>query len=126
MARPTVRDLKKKVSELLALQSAVERYKELEGDIKSDMSKLNYKEVVVEAGRVFISESERISVSTTLAESVLGQLLAEKVIVTKRTVSNELLKAFYKAGEIEEGDRERLLEQADRTPITQLYVRPLK
>lgn len=115
------------VEELLALHSAVERYKELEGQIKEGMVALKFNEVEFEdKGRVFISTSERIDVPLDVAIRELGQELADKVIVIKRSVSNEIVKAFVKAGEISEEQREKLLTGAKKTPVTNLYVRPLK
>lgn len=127
MARPTVRDLKKKVAELLELRQVHDRYKELEAEVKSDMVKLKYREVdLKEAGRVRISTSERVTVSEALAIKELGATLAGKVTVVKRSVSNELLKAFVKAEEIKAEQYEALMEKAEKTPVTSLYVRPLK
>lgn len=115
------------VEELLALHSAVERYKELEGQIKEGLVALKFNEVEFEdKGRVFISISERVNVPLDVAIRELGQELADKVIVIKKSVSNEIVKAFVKAGEISEEQREKLLAGAEKTPVTNLYVRPLK
>jgi hypothetical protein len=127
MARATVRELKKKAAELLQLQAAYERYKALEQEVKADMVKLNYKEVDLgEAGRVFISISERVSVPVELAVRELGEDLAARVIIIKKSVSNEIVKTFVQIGEISEAQREALLFGADKTVVTSLYVRPLK
>lgn len=126
MAKPTVSQTKQKVEELLNLKAAYDRYQELEAQVKADMVALKHKEIEVPArGRVFISQSERVTISPGLARDILGAL-AEKVIQIKESVSNSLIKAFVEVGEINEAQRDRLLDEAEKTPIISLYVRPLK
>lgn len=126
MAKPTVSQTKQMVEELLNLQAAFERYKDLEKQVKANMVALKYKEFeIAGAGRVFISESERVTISPALARDILDAL-ADKVIQVKESVSNSLIKAFVEVGDIDEGQRQRLLDEAEKTPIVSLYVRPLK
>lgn len=126
-SKPTVRALKEKVSELLILQQHHERYKALEQEVKQDMLALNHRDIDIgEAGRVFIAETERVSFAPETVIDILGEQLAEKMIVIKRTVSNDILKAFYAAGEISEANQQLLMKRADRKPVINLYVRPLK
>lgn len=127
MAKTTVKQLKQMVEELLHLAPLYERYKELEKSVKTGLVEVKYKEMEVDGkGRVFISQTERVTVSPELAIDVLGETLANKIIVIKKSVPNDILKAFVKAGEISEPDRDKLLEQAKRSPVVSLYVRPLK
>ncbi|MCK6629361.1 MAG: hypothetical protein L6R45_29815 [Anaerolineae bacterium] len=121
----TTKSLRALTEELLDLQAAVERYKEVEALLKDGLQELGYTEMVTDRGRVFISISERVTVSPALARDVLGPL-AEKVIVKKESVPNDVLKGFVKAGLISEPDRERLLFEAEKTQVVSLHVRPLK
>lgn len=118
---------RKMVEELFDTQAAYERYKELETQIKEALVALRYNELEIAGrGRVLISQSEQVTVPTEVALDVLGQELANKVIVTKRSVSNDIIKAFVLAGEISEDQRQRLLNGAQKSPRVSLYVRPLK
>jgi hypothetical protein len=111
--------------ELLNLHQAVERYKELEGLIKTGLQQLKHKEIATDKGRVFISTSERVSVSADLAREVLGPD-AVRIIRIKEVVPNELIKAFVEVGDISQEQRDRLMAGAEKTPVVSLYVRPLK
>lgn len=118
---------RKMVEELFDIQAAYERYQELEKQIKEALVALKYNELEIAGrGRVLISQSEQVTVPTEVALDVLGQELASKVIVTRRSVSNDIIKAFVLAGEISEAQREQLLSKAQRLPRVSLYVRPLK
>lgn len=123
--KTTAKSLRALTEELLDLQAAVERYRELEALLKDGLQELGYTEMVTDRGRVFISISERVTVSPALARDVLGPL-AEKVIVKKESVPNDVLKGFVKAGLISKPDRERLLFEAEKTQVVSLHVRPLK
>lgn len=128
MANPTVKGLKAAVAEFLSLVEAVKRYGELEAQIKADMTALKFKEMEAggpAAGRVFISTSDRVSLTPEQAINELGEVLAERVIVTKRSVSNDLIGACVKAGVISEVQRDRLFAMANKTVVTRLHVRPL-
>ncbi len=126
MARTTISQLRQMVEELLSLAPLAERYTEIEKAVKAGLVEVKYKDLDIPGkGRVFISQSERVTVPPEVAVDVLGDSLASKVIVVKRAVSNDILKAFVKAGEISESQREQLLERADKSPIVNLYVRPL-
>ncbi len=125
MGKPTVKQLRKDVAELLELKAAYERYRALEKTVKTSMTKLKHKKCIVDQGRVFISQSERVTVPVAVAVDVLGESLANKISVTRRSVSNDIVKAFVAAGEIDKAQRERLLERANRKPVTNLHVRPL-
>lgn len=122
----TVKSLRAMADELIDLQAAVERYKELEALIKTGLQELKFNEVATDRGRVFISVSERVTVSPELAWEVLSEALARKVIQVKESVPNDLIKAFVQVGEISEAQRERLMAGADKTPVVSLHVRPLK
>lgn len=122
----TAKNLRALTEELFGLRAAVERYEELEALLKDGMRQLKFTEVVTDRGRIFISTSERTIVPVEVAMRELGQELANKVIVVKKSVSNEIVKAFVKAGEINEAQREALLAGAERTPVVNLHVRPLK
>lgn len=128
MARKiTASAARKMVEELFDTQAAYERYQELEKQIKEALVALKYNELEIAGrGRVLISQSEQVTVPTEVALDVLGQELASKVIVTKRSVSNDIVKAFVLAGEISEAQREKLLSRAQRLPRVSLHVRPLK
>lgn len=122
----TAKGLQALTEELLGLQAAVERYKELEALIKDGLQEIGFTEMVTDRGRVLISVSERVTVSPELATLELGPALARKVIVTKLSVPNDILKAFIKAGEISEAQREALWAKAEKAAVVSLHVRPLK
>lgn len=123
----TASAVRKMVEELFDTQAAYERYQELERDIKDGMAALKYNELEIAGrGRVLISLSEQVTVPTEVALDVLGHDLASKVIVVKRAVSNDIVKAFVQAGEISEAQREQLLSRAQKLPRVALHVRPLK
>lgn len=125
--RVTVSQTKQMVEELLNLRAAYERYQELETQVKANMVQLKYKEIDVPGlGRVFIAQSERITVSPDMARDELGEMLAKKLIRIKEYVPNQLIKAFFEVGDISEAQREKLLARAEKTPVVSLYVRPLK
>lgn len=127
MARPTVKQVRRDVEELLKLAPIYRRYQDLEKKVKANMAQLKHTECEIAGlGRVFVSQSERVTVSPALAIEVLGEAMAGKVIVTKQSVPNELVKAFVTAGEISEQERDRLLAEAERTPVVSLHVRPLQ
>lgn len=127
MARMTAARLKQMVDELLTIAPIYERYKQLEKEVKGGLVGLKYTEIDVPGkGRVFVTTSERVTVPVELAVDVLGHPLADKVIVVKRYVSNDILKAFVTAGEIDEAQREQLLDRAKKQAVTSLYVRPLQ
>jgi hypothetical protein len=123
--KTTVKSLRALTEELLDLQAAVERYKEVEALLKDGLTGLGLTEMATDRGRVFISISERVTVSPALARDILGPL-AEKVIVKKESVPNDVLKGFVKAGLISEPERERLLAEAEKTQVVSLHVRPLR
>lgn len=125
--KTTVAQLKQKVEELLTIKGMADRYNELKDQIKEDMISLKWHDVDIPGkGRVFISPSTKREYSTTLVETVLGTILANKIIQVKRSVSNEILDAFIKAGEISKGDVIKLEEGAKQTPVVALNIRPLK
>lgn len=123
--KPTVSALQQMTQELLNLHQSVERYKELEGLIKDGLQQLKHKEVVTDKGRVFISTSERVTVSAELAREVLGPD-AGRIIRIREFVPNELIKAFVEVGDISPEKREQLMAGANKTPIVNLHVRPLE
>jgi hypothetical protein len=126
-SKPTVAKLKQMVEELLTIQAVAERYAALEKQVKADMVALKWKEVDAPGkGRVFISESTRVTIPPALAENKLGADLASKIIQVKRSVSNKLFDAFFQAGEISQAQKDEIERQAERTPVVSLYVRPLK
>lgn len=122
----TAKSVRTMAEELIGLQAAVERYKELEALIKVGLQEIGFTEMVTDQGRVFVSVSERVTVSPELAREVLSEALARKVIQVKESVPNGLIKAFVQVGEISEAQRERLMAGADKTPVVSLHVRPLK
>jgi len=127
MAKPTVAGLNQMVDELLTIKAVADRYEKLKSQIKADMLALQKKEVAVAGkGRVFITPSEKVEYPIALANDVLGTELAEKVIQVRRWISNELVEAFIKAGEISEKQAAKLDAGAEKTPVASLYIRPLK
>lgn len=122
----TVKTIRAMVEELLDIQAAHERYQELEQKVKTGLVELKHTEVIIpDRGRVFISTSERVTVSPDLAKEVLGPI-APQVIRIKETVPNELLKAFVEVGDIKPDERERLMAGAEKQTVISLHVRPLK
>jgi hypothetical protein len=124
--KPTVARLKQMVEELLTIQVVAERYAALEKQIKSDMVALKWKEVVVPGkGRVSISTSERATISPESVRSLLPDL-AKQIIQIKESVPNKLVEAFLQGKLITQKQYKALDEQAQRTLVISLYVRPLK
>jgi hypothetical protein len=124
--KPTVARLKQMVDELLTIQAVAERYAALEKQIKADMDTLKWKEVVVPGkGRVEISKSERATISPESVRSLLPDL-ANQIIQIKESVPNKLVEAFLQGRLITREQYKALDEQAQRTPVISLYVRPLK
>lgn len=127
MAKTTVKELKKMAEELLSLAPLAERYEELKKAVRDGLVEVKYKELEVKGrGRVFISQSERMTVSPELAADILGPELAEKVTVIKKSVPNGILGAFFSTGQISEAKWQELNAQAAKTPVINLHIRPLK
>ena len=122
----TASAVKAMTEELLNIQVFYERYQELEQAIKAGLVELKYTEMETGKGRVFISTNERTSVPVEVAIRELGDELAANVIVVKKSVSNDIVKAFVQAGKISEAQREKLLAGAQKTSVVNLHVRPLK
>jgi hypothetical protein len=125
MAKITKSDLQEMAAELISLRDSVDRYKELEKLIKENLVRFKEQVITTDNGRVFLSQSTRVSVPVDLATDTLGYELAGKVTVVKKSVSNKLVDAFKEAGEISEEEYEHLMEFAEREEVTSLYVRPL-
>jgi hypothetical protein len=126
MAKPNKSQTKQMAEELLSLKSQADRYAYLEKRLKSAMVELEMEEIPVKGkGRVFISTSERVTFTPDLARDVLGSL-AEKVIEVKESVSNRLVDALVKIGDIGQAEHEQLLAGAKKSDRVSLYVRPLK
>ncbi len=126
MTKVTKAQTRQMAEELISLQPMAERYKRLEKDLKAAMMTLEMDEIPVEGkGRVFISTSERISIAPDLARDVLGAV-ADKIIEVKESVSNKLLEALVKMGDISGDQQEQLIAGAKKTDVVSLYVRPLK
>lgn len=126
MAKITKSQTRQMAEELLSIKSVADRYKEIEKELKGAMVALDMKEIEVPgSGRVFVSTSERVSVSPALARDVLGAM-ANKIIEVKESVSNRLLSALVATGDISGDEHEQLLAGADKRAVTSLYVRPLK
>lgn len=117
--------VKQLVEELLNLKPMADRYKELETQVKDGMQAIKWHEVESDKGRVFISESERITVTPEMVREILGTDFAAKVIQVKESVPNNLIKAFVEVGEIDEKQRDELMKLAQRTQVVNLHVRPL-
>jgi hypothetical protein len=126
MGKPTKSQVKQMAEELLSIKSVADRYSYLEKRLKSAMIELEMEEIPIRGkGRVFISTSERVTFTPDLARDVLGSL-AEKVIEVKESVSNKLVDALVKIGDIGQAEHEQLLAGAKKSDRVSLYVRPLK
>jgi hypothetical protein len=126
MGKLTKSQVKQMAEELLSIKTVADRYSYLEKRLKSAMVELEIEEIPIKSkGRVFISTSERISIDPDLARDVLGAV-AGKIIEVKETVSNKLLEALVKMGDISGDQQEQLIAGAKKTGVTSLYVRPLK
>ncbi len=123
----TVSALKAMVEELLNIAPVYERFKTLEKQVKDGLVELNFSEVEIPGlGRVFVSTSERVKVTVPEAVRILGEALADKVIVIHRSVSNDIIKALVQAEIITPDKRDDLMATAEKTPVVNLYIRPLK
>lgn len=126
MARLTKSQVEQMVDELIHLQPLVERYKSLEKEVKAGLRQFKSQEVVAKQGRAFISISERISISPETARTVLDSELASKIIEIRESVPDKRVQALVDTEIISQEQYDKLLEQAKRTPVVSLYVRPLK
>ena len=127
MSKVTVKQLKKDAAELLRLQPMIQRYRELEQMLKDGMIALGHTQIEITGqGRVFVSVSKRETVSPELVRELLGEQMASKIIQRKETVPNRLIEAFVEVGDIEKAERDRLMAEAERREVVNLYVRPLK
>lgn len=125
MAKVTKTQARQMAEELLCIRSVYDRYLALEKELKEAMVELEMEEIKLrQYGRVFISRSERISIAPDFARDVLGAV-ANKIIEIKESVSNKLLEALVKTGDISGDQQEQLIAGAKKTPVTSLYVRPL-
>lgn len=112
--------------ELLIIRPVFERYKELETKLKEAMAKSIWDNIEIAGeGRVFISESETVTIPVEVAREEL-QDLANNVIVVKESVSKRLFDALAEAGMFQPEQVDAVLERSKRTPRISLYVRPLK
>lgn len=126
MARVTKAQTRQMAEELLSIKAIADRYKVLEGDLKTAMVTLKMDEIEIQGhGRVFVSTSQRLSIDPGLARDVLGAV-ANKIIEIKESVSNKLLEALVATRDISSGEYEQLLAGAKKTDVVSLYVRPLK
>jgi hypothetical protein len=126
MGKPTKSQVKQMAEELLSIKVVSDRYAYLEKRLKAAMVELEMEEIPIRGqGRVFISTSERVTFAPDLARDVLGAL-AEKVIEVKESVSNKLVEALVKTGDIGQAEHEQLLAGAKKSDRVSLYVRPLK
>lgn len=127
MAKPTVSQTKQMVEELINLQPSFDRYRELEKAVKENLIALKYDRMEVPGrGRVFISQSERTTVSADLVRAVLDGPTAMRLIRIKEYVPNKLIEAFAEVGDISAEKHSELMAKAEKTPVVSLYVRPLK
>jgi hypothetical protein len=126
MGKPNKSQTFQMAEELLSIKTVADRYSYLEKRLKAAMVELEIEEIQVKSkGRVFISTSERVTFTPDLARDVLGSL-AEKVIEVKESVSNKLVDALVKIGDIGQAEHEQLLAGAQKSDRVSLYVRPLK
>lgn len=126
MARVTKGQARQMAEELLAIRPVAERYATLEKDLKDAMVALQMEEIAVPGqGRVFVSRMERMTIDPGLARDALGSM-ANKVIEVKESVSNKLLEALVKTGDVDKEQYEQLAFAAKKTVIFNLYIRPLK
>ena len=122
----TQKALQAKVDQFLDLAPLVERYKELESEIKAGMVALDIEEVARPGrGRVKIARSERVVIPVEAARTVLGPEMASKVIQVRESVSSKTLETLVEAKVISVELYKKLDELAERKPIVSLYVRPL-
>lgn len=130
MARTSRKQLRALAEELLELRAGKERYEALEKEIKAALAGQNLtgeeNALTVAGGRIWITTSTKTAIPVELAVSVLGQELAGKVIEVKKSVSNDQVKAFIKAGDISPDLAKKLDAGAQKTPVVSLFVRPLK
>lgn len=114
------------VEELLSLNPLYKRYEKLKDQVKAGLQQFKLTEYDIEGlGMVEIQNSDRLTVPPEIARQILGDL-AKKVIEVEEKVSNELLKACVKMGDINEEQRQALLEGANKTPIVSLTIKPAK
>lgn len=126
MPKLTKSQSKQMAEELITLQPMLERYKQLEAELKVAVQYLKIEEIKTRTGRVLASISERLTVSPIAARSVLGEELAKKVIRVKKTVSNPVLKTFHEVGDITDDQMICLRKSAEKKIVVSLHIRPLE
>lgn len=114
------------VDEIIGLQDAADRYKEIEKLLKENLGRFADNGVATNKGRAFVSISERVEVPVEVAREILGPVLAKKIIEIKESVINKRVEALVDTGDINDEQHRQMLELAKRKPITSLYIRPLK
>lgn len=120
----TKKSLNQLIEELLDLRAAVERCKEVEDLVKQGMIALDLTEVATDRAKVKVSTSARTSYEPDQVRAILGDDLANRLIVVKESVKADRIKTFIETGLIESAQHEALKGIAKTTEITSLYVRP--
>lgn len=122
----TREQLHQMAEELLSLEPLRKRYDKIKDQVKAGLQQFKLSQYEIDGlGTVEIQGSERITVTPDLARKILGDL-AKKIIQVEESVSNDLVKACVKMGDITEEQRQALLDGAEKTPIASLYVKPVK
>jgi len=125
MGRLTKKQLEKQAWELLALRPSVERYEQLQRELKQGMHQLGVEEIESDQGRVFISVAERTSFDPIVTRAALGDDLADKVTKIKMSVCNKLIAALFEVGDISSAEMATLMDVADKREVIALHIRPL-
>lgn len=122
----TREQLHQMAEELLSLDPLRKRYDRLKEQVKAGLQQFKLDQYEIDGmGAVEIQKSERVAVTPELARQVLGEM-AKKVIQVEESVSNDLIKACVKMGDITEEQRQALLDGTEKTPVASLYVKPVK
>jgi hypothetical protein len=125
MPKTTKSQAHQMAEELITLKPIVDRYRQLEAELKGAFKALMLEEIETRQGRVFASVVERMTVPPSAVRHVLGDALASKIIQQKESVPNKLLATFFEVGDITDGQMNDLRNQAKKRAVISLHIRPL-
>jgi len=122
----TVKELKQKAKELIELAPMVERYNQLQAEIKAGLTELAWTELNTPAGDVSISTTTELIIPLSVAQQALGRERAKKITITRTetTISTKITKAFVDEDQITPAEWNELKRQSESKTITRLHIRP--
>jgi len=122
----TVKQLKQQAEELLKLAPMVERYNQLQTQIKAGLIELSWMELNTPAGSISISTTTELIIPLDVAQKALGRERAKQISITRTqtTVSTKITKAFVDEDQITPDEWNEIKRQSETKTITRLHIRP--